>query len=239
MAHCSINKGTSDAIFESKTEIYDLLVTLPRVDGAGHEIFSPPKFHSTDPDLSSRHNAADVIRFRSVVRQLFDKARGMGFAEDMEPQLGHALEHQGDLLDAISMATFQMTLWWYRPQPKSSTASSNGFIHNNNNNASSSSSSSPSSWQRIFAGNASRGYRKKMTHNIPMDPEEQETLLLGNSDALADEEQDAPELNNNEVFDAVVARASNEHGRSSNDVHQYNPPAGVLEQLTGALAGYV
>ncbi|KAI7885247.1 hypothetical protein K492DRAFT_204110 [Lichtheimia hyalospora FSU 10163] len=219
---------TSDAIFESKSEIYDLLVTLPRMDGAGHGIFTPPKFHSTDPDIPSRHNAADVIRFRSVVRQLFDKARGMGFGEDMEPQLGDALERQGDLLDAISMATFQMTLWWYRPQPKSSTPS-NGITNNN---------VSSSSWQRIFAGNSSRSYRKKMSHNIPMDPEEQETLLLGNSNALVDEERDAPELNNNEVFDAVVARASNEHGRPSNDTHQYNPPTGVLEQLTGALAGF-
>lgn len=224
------NQGTPDAIFETKTEIYDLLVTLPKTDGAGHGLFSPPKFHSTDPDLSSRHNAADVIRFRSIVRQIFDKARGMGFGEDMEPELGDVLEHQGDLLDAINMATFQMTLWWYRPRPTSSTLT-NGIISNNNT------SSSSSSWQRIFAGNASRSYRKRMSHNIPMDPEEQETLLLGNSNALVDEERDAPELDNNEVFDAVVSRASNEHSRPSNDIQQYNPPTGVLEQLTWALAG--
>lgn len=154
----------------------------------------------------------------------------MGFGEDMEPELGDVLEHQGDLLDAINMATFQMTLWWYRPRPTSSTPT-NGIISNNNT------SSSSSSWQRIFAGKASRSYRKRMSHNIPMDPEEQETLLLGNSNALVDEERDAPELDNNEVFDAVVSRASNEHSRPSNDIQQYNPPTGVLEQLTWALAG--
>ncbi|KAI8141416.1 hypothetical protein BJV82DRAFT_670699 [Fennellomyces sp. T-0311] len=235
---------TSDTIFSSKTDLYDLLIDLPSAapsqDGTGarkeHQNtrswypFHTPRIESTS-EVSARHNAADFHRFRSAVRQIFDTARDLGFGQndgELNRQLGDALERKADCRDALGTAFFQMILWWYRPAPqpqKSQPATS-------------------SSWQRIFAGDVSsaarRRARQKRLQDVPMDPEEQEALLLGDGDDLADEERDATEINNNEVFSVVAARASEEQLRRDQIMLDGSATRkwGVHEKLTAALVGF-
>ena len=229
--------GTSDTIFSSKTELYDILIDLPSTslqDGTGsaeehahtRSPFSTPKIESAS-ELSPRHNAADFHRYRSAVRQIFDRARDIGFSQDdneLNDQLSDALERKADFCDAVDTAFFQLILWWYRP-----VASQKSQVQQ------------PSSWQRLFAGNAGskRRGRQKRLQDVPMDPEEQEALLLGEGDALADEERDAMEINNNEVFDVVAARASEEQLRRDPIVlvDTTTKKWGPHEKLTAALVG--
>ncbi|KAI9243485.1 hypothetical protein BDA99DRAFT_566635 [Phascolomyces articulosus] len=240
---------TSDTIFESKTELYDLLIDLSNNENEKNNTRSwyafaqgTPRVESTC-ELPHRHNAADFHRFRSAIRQIFDTACSMGFGQDdadLNDQLDGALESKANCLDAIHTAVFQLILWCYRPpyasspqQPKQQPTSS--------------------SWQRLFAGGgaaaavSSKQNRRKGLQDVPMDPEEQEALLLGNGDDLADEERDALEINNNDVFDAVVRRASEEHthhqqeGTHRNEQEQPvrdTRTLGVHEKLTAALVGF-
>lgn len=182
---------TSDSIFESKTELFDILVKEPEKNEIQHRI------ESNTPEIASRHNAADFARFRSMVRQIFDAAAVDGFLEnnpDLEGRFVECLERKADMLDAFATPYWQLILWWYRPRPVSS------------------STTVPSSWQRMFAGarRAQRGSNK--SQDISMDAEEQDALLGGSADGG---ERDAHEINNNDVFDAVVARASAEYESSS------------------------
>lgn len=183
---------TSDSIFESKTELFDILVKEPEKNEIQHRI------ESNTPEIASRHNAADFARFRSMVRQIFDAAAVDGFLEndpDLEGRLVEYLERKADMLDAFATPYWQLILWWYRPRPVSSSTTVPS-----------------SSWQRMFAGarRAQRGSNK--SQDISMDAEEQDALLGGSADGG---ERDAHEINNNDVFDAVVARASAEYESSS------------------------
>ncbi|KAI9320166.1 hypothetical protein BX666DRAFT_2025176 [Dichotomocladium elegans] len=240
--------STSDAIYETKTDLYDVLVKLPKIEENHyhHQQHGFPKtipaIHSTCAEIDPRHNAADLIRFRSILRQLFDTARHMGFAEDMDIQLGDALERAGDAMDAISVAMFQLTLWWFRPSSRQhSKPSATGR--------------STTSWERIFAGSSASGEsvrrlsgqaRKRqgsrtLLENISMDREEQEHLLLGDSIDLEEDEQDATELSTSEVFHVVTARRSSSSSSSSTHhghVSKPQTPTSVQEKLTGAFVGF-
>ncbi|KAI9472944.1 hypothetical protein BDB00DRAFT_879773 [Zychaea mexicana] len=242
---------TSDTIFESKTELYDLVVDLSNKDNDTRSWYAfakgTPRIESTSK-LPHHHNAADFHRFRSAIRQIFDTARGMGFAQDddnLNDQLDNALESKANCRDAVSTAMFQVILWYYRPHQLQQQ-------QQQQQKASAPSPSSSTSWQRIFAGNAAAAskhsrIKKGLQDNVPMDPEEQEALLLGNGEDLADEERDAMEINNNDVFDVVAARVSSEshqqQRRTATGGEQQQPVPdtrkwGVHEKLTAALVGF-
>ncbi|KAG2223392.1 hypothetical protein INT45_002887 [Circinella minor] len=247
---------TSDTIFESKTDLYDLLIDLTSKENEKPKSWyefteSTPRIKSTS-EISEQHNAADFHRFRSVIRQIFDTAYDMGFGQEnhaLNDQLDNALDSKANCSDAVKTALFQFILWYYRPSLHSVPEGPSQQQQQQ---------TSSSSWQRLFGGattkSSKQNRRKRLQEDVSMDPEEQEALLLGHGDDLADEEMDATEINNNDVFDAVAARVSEDHNsvndplsvNSDNEQRQEGEQAsvpdtrkwGVHEKLTAALVGF-
>lgn len=211
--------GTSDSIFESKTDLFDVLVKEPEKE-IHHRI------DSSTPDIAGRHNAADFARYRSMLRQIFDAAAVDGFLENdpnLEGRLVECLERKADMLDAFATPYLQFLLWWYRPRAKSAPRTS-------------SSTTTAPSWQRMFAGTRRFQRGSGKSQDISMDAEEEDMLLGGSTD----EERDAHEINNNDVFEAVVARASGEYESPSTEQESSpSPPESqtmdINEKLTRAL----
>ncbi|KAL9543542.1 hypothetical protein MBANPS3_008066 [Mucor bainieri] len=179
---------TPDSIFQMKSDLYDMLVTLPApsfrhtIRGSSssttattnkkstqHIALSDlschqqPHFKSTV--ISTRHNAADFTRFR-IMWKLFHTR---SFEAKNEPN---------DILSTASALFTGVCYWLYEEQEDATAVSSSG-------------------WQGLFAG----AQRQRQIHLNTSS----ETDLL-----LMQEEQDAEELNNNAVFEAVTARASTE-----------------------------
>lgn len=182
--------GTPDSIFQMKSDLYDILVTLPApsfhhtiIKGSSarasattskkstqHIALSDlschqqPHFKSTV--ISTRHNAADFTRFR-IMWKLFHKRP---FEAKNEPT---------DIASTASALLTGVCYWLYEEQDPTSTAAA------------------PSSWQDLFAGS-------QRQRQIRLDASSETDLLL------MQEEQDAEELNNDAVFETVAARASTE-----------------------------
>ncbi|GAN00971.1 sphingosine kinase [Mucor ambiguus] len=186
--HSSYVACTPDSIFQMKSDLYDILVTLPApsfhhtIKGGGSSSTSAttnkkptqhialsdlschqqPHFKSTV--ISTRHNAADFTRFR-IMWKLFHTR---SFEAKNEPN---------DILSTASALFTGVCYWLYEEQDTVSTVSSN--------------------WQGLFAGS-------QRQRQINLNTSSETDLLL------MQEEQDAEELNNNAVFEAVTARASTE-----------------------------
>ncbi|CEP18010.1 hypothetical protein [Parasitella parasitica] len=176
---------TPDSIFQMKSDLYDVLVTLPA-----------PSFHHTVKEasvtnkkstqhialsdlschqqphfksnvISTKHNSADFARFR-IMWKLFHTR---SFDAKNEPN---------DIFSTASALLTGIFYWLYEEQEQ---PASTPFTLSN--------------WQDLFAG-----------------PQRQRQIRLNQSSEtdllLLEEEQDAEELNNNSVFDAVAARASTE-----------------------------
>ena len=173
----------------------------------------------------------------------------MGFGQEdhaLSDQLDNALDSKANCSDAIKTALFQLILWYYRPSTHSVPQKVSQEQQQTSN----------SSWQRLFGGAAmsssKQNRRKKLQQDASMNPEEQEALLFGHGDNLADEEMDATEINNGDVFDAVVARVSEDHdsindplsvnnGNEQRQQEQVSVPDtrkwGEHDKLTAALVG--
>lgn len=147
---------TSDSIFETKQDLYDLLVKLPP-DGD----LARAHFHSVSGTPGPRHNAADFIRFRSTARRIFDQY------ED-SADLSRLLDRKSDLADAIGTASLQMLLWWYRTPPHPSTP------HND--------ASKGPSWARLFAG--THPVRKEEDQALLLEDNEADAMEINNNEVM-------------------------------------------------------
>lgn len=220
-----VSSGTPDTIFESKTDLYDLLIHMPPNTKQDHSTWAMPRFQSSCPELAARHNAADFVRFRSAIRQIFDHAHKQGYEHDKDDQVKALLDKKGDCKDAIDMAFLQMTLWWHKSVPR--------------NNATSSSSNS-TSWQSLFGGQAFNQRKRILLRDVPMDDEEQQELLLGSRRSIdvAEEEQDAQEIQNNDILNIASHPSAEEQDRQKIS-DQKSRTLSVDDKLTAALMGYV
>ncbi|KAK4520755.1 uncharacterized protein ATC70_006635 [Mucor velutinosus] len=186
--HSSYVACTPDSIFQVKSDLYDILVTLPApsfhhtIKGGSNTstatnkkstqhialsdltCHQQPHFKSTV--ISTRHNAADFTRFRIMWRLFHTRS----FEAKNEPD---------DILSTASALFTGVCYWLYEDQDATST------------------STVSSNWQGLFAGSQRKG-------QIRLNASSETDMLL------MQEEQDAEELNNNAVFEAVTARASTE-----------------------------
>ncbi|KAF7732013.1 hypothetical protein EC973_007118 [Apophysomyces ossiformis] len=262
--------GTADAIFESKNDLYDVLVTLPAPTFSNvHSATDTTDLHNnmnTDKHfpLSSLHicpqvrsdcrsicpkyNTADFARFR-ILWRIFSAAQQAGVlpSEENNPldtTLSDILSgEQKDIKGTIGAMMMGGWFWWYGQEADRTNASGKSVL-----NGSTSQACTTTSWQRIFAGatstRRSRPRRKQKRRNMapeemPMDPEEQQALLLGSHDTsdLIAEEQDAIEINNNDLFNVVAARSSNTSLSSAQPAKQ-QVSSGAIEKLQVALIGF-
>ncbi|KAI8643641.1 hypothetical protein BD408DRAFT_481947 [Parasitella parasitica] len=217
--HSSYVACTPDSIFQMKSDLYDILVTLPA-----------PSFHHTikdavttnrkttqhialsdlschqQPDfkssvISTKHNSADFTRFR-IMWKLFHTRP---FEAKNEPS---------DIFSTVSALMTGVCYWIYEEHEQATTTP---FTSSN--------------WQGLFAGS-------QRQRQIRLDQSSETDLLL------MEEERDAEELNNNAVFDAVAARASSEmqheqHVRGQNEAllsFFHNLTCFLLEKLQSILS---
>jgi hypothetical protein len=201
-------KGTPDSIFQIKSDLYDLLVTLP-TPSFHHPIQGTNKnstrqqqnialsdLSSNQPDFKSntlpiKHNTADFTRFRIMWKQLLSST-STSWAEFVASE-------PNDLFGTTTALVTGVYYWLYEETPE--TSSTSRFL---------------SSWQDMFAGN----HRRRRPSQTP-------SFLINNREAgggsdnqnllLDEDEEDAMEINNNQVFEAVIARASTEMNRSANE----------------------
>ncbi|KAL7314855.1 hypothetical protein PS15m_006370 [Mucor circinelloides] len=219
--HSSYVACTPDSIFQMKTDLYDILVTLPApsfhhtIKGSStvsvtnkkstqHIALSDLSCHQ-QPDfkstvISTRHNAADFTRFRIMWKLFHTRA----FEANNEPT---------DFFSTTSALFTGICYWLYEEQDQAPTTSAS------------------SNWQGLFAGS-------QRQRHIHLNPSSETDLLL------MEEEQDAEELNNNAVFEAVTARASTELQQQEQIKEQneallsffHNLTSFLLEKLQSILA---
>ncbi|ORY99215.1 hypothetical protein BCR43DRAFT_222735 [Syncephalastrum racemosum] len=153
---------TSDSIFETKEDLYDLLIKIPQ-DGD----LARAHFHSVPGTPAPQHNAADFIRFRSAVRRIFD------LHEDSN-DLSRLLDRKSDFADAIGTATLQMLLWWYRSPRHHPNASQQ---QQNDENT-----SKGPSWARLFAG--TNPVRKEEDQALLLEENEADATEINNNEVM-------------------------------------------------------
>lgn len=217
--------GTPDSIFQIKSDLYDLIITLPQPEfhhpikssitnkassGIALSDFNPgnstsqqqqqqnlpttPQFKSTTQDrpLATRHNPADFTRFRIMWKQLLSSSSA-SWAQFVASEPTDILGTTGALVTGIYYWLYEETSASVPPLER------RGIF---------------SSWQDLFAGGAGANQHqcRSNSRQLPIylnqtsssNAEETQNLLLD------EDEQDALEINNNEVFEVVAARASAE-----------------------------
>ncbi|KAG2194258.1 hypothetical protein INT47_009668 [Mucor saturninus] len=184
---------TPDSIFQIKTELYDLLITLPTpsfhhpIKGSSNssqaiplsEISSnQPRFKSSV--MSTTHNPADFTRFRIMWKQLMSSS-STSWAE-------YVAAEPKDIVNTAAALVTGVYYWLYQEPHESSPSR---FY---------------SSWQNLFAGNT----RRDSNNQLPIFLNQTSTADESQNLLLDEDEEDATEINNSEVFSVVAARASSE-----------------------------
>ncbi|KAG0193280.1 hypothetical protein DFQ28_005723 [Apophysomyces sp. BC1034] len=266
----SCSFGTPDAIFESKSDLYDVLVTLPapsftnvypagvsdshskkdtNKDFALSNLRICPEVKSNCQSIHPKYNTADFARFR-ILWRIFSAAQNAGVlpAEDNNPldtRLSDMLAvEQKDMKSTIGAMMVGGWFWWYGRDTDRMSACGKSVL-----NGSTSQACTATSWQRIFAGATStrhprsrRKHRKRSVapEQVPMDPEEQQALLLGSNDTpnLVAEEQDAIEIDNTDLLNVVAGHTSNESLPSADADDQNTTVSSTSEKLEVALIGF-
>ncbi|KAG0182624.1 hypothetical protein DFQ29_003177 [Apophysomyces sp. BC1021] len=254
---------TPDAIFESKSDLYDVLVTLPapsftnvypagvsdshskkdtNKDFALSNLRICPEVKSNCQSIHPKYNTADFARFR-ILWRIFSAAQNAGVlpAEDNNPldtRLSDMLAvEQKDMKSTIGAMMVGGWFWWYGRDTDRMSACGKSVL-----NGSTSQACTATSWQRIFAGATStrhprsrRKHRKRSVapEQVPMDPEEQQALLLGSNDTpnLVAEEQDAIEIDNTDLLNVVAGHTSNESLPSADADDQNTTVSSTSEKL--------
>lgn len=259
-------KGTSDAIIESKHELYDVLVTLPaptftnvyptkrdgtHKDYALSDLAIFPEIKSSSPPIRTKYNTADFARFR-ILWRIFSAAQHAGVlpAEDstlLDSRLSDMLAvEKKDITSTIGAMMVGGWFWWYGRDTDRMDSCGRSTLKGPTSQA-----CTATSWQRIFAGATSsprtRPRRKHKRTNtapeeLPMEAEEQQALLLGSNDTpdLVAEERDAVEINNSDLFNVIAAHTSNMSIPSTADEatdNQKSTVSGGVEKLEVALIG--
>lgn len=146
-----------------------------------------PNFKSNT--LPIKHNTADFTRFRIMWKQLLSST-STSWAEFVASE-------PNDLFGTTTALVTGIYYWLYE-ESNETPSSTPGFF---------------SSWQDMFAGNTNRRRRSSQTPSFF----NRETGSESQNLLLDEDEEDALEINNNQVFEAVTARASTEMNRSANE----------------------
>lgn len=212
--------GTPDSIFQIKSDLYDLLVTLPTPSFHHHSIItgtnksSPrskqrqqqqqsialsnlsdnqPQFKLST--VTTKHNTADFTRFRIMWRQLLSST-STSWAEFVASE-------PNDLFGTTTALVTGIYYWLYEETPETSSRVT-------------------SSWQNMFAGVSNSNNHRRQSNSSSINPlllnEQHNRFSSENQHLLSDDdEQDAMEINNNQVFEVVAARVSSELNASANE----------------------
>jgi hypothetical protein len=194
--------GTPDSIFQIKSDLYDLIITLPtptfhhpikststNKSGTTNIALSDLNSSSAQPQpqfksnvMATRHNPADFTRFRIMWKQLLSTTT-TSWAEIVASE-------PNDILGTTAALVTGIYYWLYEDIPGERSAFPSRIV---------------SSWQDLFAGGRrSSGNQVSIYLNETTNAEESQNLLL------VGDEQDAMEISNNEVFEVIAARASTE-----------------------------
>lgn len=186
--------GTPDSIFQVKSYLYDLLITLPS-PSFHHPIKGNTKFqqnialseinsnqpHFKSSVISTKHNPADFTRFRIMWKQLMSSS-STSWAK-------YVASEPKDVFNTTAALVTGVYYWLYQEPHESS---SSRFY---------------SSWQNIFAG---VNTRPNSNNQLPIFLNQTSTADESQNLLLDEDEEDAMEINNSQVFSVVAARASSE-----------------------------
>lgn len=172
-----INLGTPDSIFQIKTDIYDVLITLPP---------SSNRPHFKSSVISTKHNSADFTRFRIMWKQLMSSS-STSWAE-------YVASEPADIAGTTTALMTGICYWLYEEPHEPSTISNKIY----------------SSWQNLFAGSS-----RNSSSQLPIFLNQTSTADESQNLLFDEDEEDAMEISNNEVYNVVAARESSEMYRST------------------------
>ncbi|KAI9010985.1 hypothetical protein CLU79DRAFT_446289 [Phycomyces nitens] len=223
---------TSDTIFKSKLDLYDVLVTLPAPSftSASHthrsdemalnsqgqsssfalaDLNSHPEIRVIGNSIPAHSNPADTTRF-CILWHAFQTAQGpkTSCANPASQTALTALlaSQEQTVTNRLETLVWKGCLWWFKSMNASSDGPKGSTQPDDN------CTQAGSSWQRVFGGAGSRkdyvrrNRKGKNFREGAMDSAEQQALLLGDGDLMEDE-QDAQAINS-DFFNVVAARMS-------------------------------
>ncbi|KAI8388743.1 uncharacterized protein BYT42DRAFT_561070 [Radiomyces spectabilis] len=227
---------TSDAIFQSKTNLYDVFIQLEPIcnstqgklrknqqplitkqrQPSPHPPTNRPTIQSFSSAISSSANAADIIRFRLMQHVLHSQSEKTGYAQMGGSELTFdAVRQQRGIKIALQLLMLEAYYRWYgeniwveRPMRDAAERSDNYHQHDNRKQ--------PYSWQRLFAGGSGKTkyQRGTLLGNVAStDDEQQDLLSVSDMSLLIADEQDAVEINNSDVFGMTAAQSSENHNQ--------------------------
>ncbi|KAI9245198.1 hypothetical protein EDC94DRAFT_530380, partial [Helicostylum pulchrum] len=168
---------TPDSIFQIKTDLYDVLITLPPSS-------NQPNFKSSA--ISTKHNSADFTRFRIMWKQLMSSSSA-SWAE-------YVASEPKDIVGTTTALMTGICYWLYEEPHEPSTISNKIY----------------SSWQNLFAGSS-----RNSSDQLPIFLNQTSTADESQNLLFDEDEEDAMEISNNEVYNVVAARESSEMYRST------------------------
>lgn len=138
--------------------------------------------------ISTKHNSADFTRFRIMWKQLMSSS-STSWAE-------YVASEPNDIFGTTSALLTGICYWLYEEPHEPSTISNR----------------ITSSWQNLFAGSS----RNNNNNQLPIFLNQTSTADESQNLLFDEDEEDAMEINNNEVFNVVQARESSELYSNSN-----------------------